>query len=198
MPADDASCPPRLSSPWSICTLGTSPSPETHSSPRGLCARLVVQPAHSRDRSTLRSQLKVRNLDLLHPHLYKPSHPTKQRPRRDVCNNHGAKVCSRIRGAACTSSQPRSTGNVAPVAGESGSFHAARVPRLEPGRALDQHAAHSDTPAHSRSWRMCGERDGAASHIACGLHERAPRRHDGSGRFPWLESRSGRVHATAA
>ncbi|KAJ6526995.1 hypothetical protein DFH09DRAFT_1371529 [Mycena vulgaris] len=184
-------------------SLGASPSPETHSSPRGLCARLVVQPAHSRDRSTLRSQLKVRNLDLLHPHLYKPSHPTKQRPRRDVCNNRGAKVCSRIRGAACTNLQPRSTGNVAPVAGESGSFHAARVPRLEPeyvtfspthNRALDPHAAHADTPAHSRSWRMCGE----PSRIARGLHERARRRHDGSGRFPWLESHSRRVHATAA
>ncbi|KAJ6488382.1 hypothetical protein DFH09DRAFT_1377623 [Mycena vulgaris] len=94
--------------------------------------------------------------------------------------------------------QPRRKG-VQPHTGCSvHNFHAARVPRLEPSRALDQHAAHSDTPAHSRSWRMCGERDGAASHIACGLHERAPCRYNGSGRFSWLESRSRRLHATAA
>ncbi|KAJ6488374.1 hypothetical protein DFH09DRAFT_1377620 [Mycena vulgaris] len=64
-------------------------------------------------------------------------------------------------------------------------------------RALDPHAAHSDTPAHSRSLRMCGEWDGAASRSARGFHERGPRRHDDSGLFPSLESRSRRARAPA-
>ncbi|KAJ6467237.1 hypothetical protein DFH09DRAFT_1223650 [Mycena vulgaris] len=76
----------------------------------------------------------------------KRSHPTKQRPRRDVCDDdddHDTKMCSRIscaRGAACTSSQSLSTGNAAPVAKEStgrlrewGARHAARVRALSLG-----------------------------------------------------------------
>ncbi|KAJ6499860.1 hypothetical protein DFH09DRAFT_1203290 [Mycena vulgaris] len=86
----------------------------------------------------------------------KRSHPTKQRPRRDVCDDdddHDTKMCSRIscaRGAACTSSQSLSTGNAAPVAKEStgrlrewGARHAARVRALSLGTStLTQVLAH--------------------------------------------------------
>ncbi|KAJ6527002.1 hypothetical protein DFH09DRAFT_1371537 [Mycena vulgaris] len=57
---------------------------------------------------------------------------------------------------------------------------------------------HIRTRPRIRGRGACAASGMARSHIACGLHERAPCRYNGSGRFSWLESRSRRLHATAA
>ncbi|KAJ6526982.1 hypothetical protein DFH09DRAFT_1328309 [Mycena vulgaris] len=191
MPADDASCPPRLSCPWSICSiLGASPSQLaawplcTTSLSRPLC---LTPPA-----TTSPSRALSSSSNLLLPFAGCCAGAASAFPRPvDSALTAKALTPDQATASARCVQQPRRKG-VQPHTGCSvHNFHAARVPRFEPGRALDQHAAHSDTPAHSRSWRMCGERDGAASRIARSFH-------DGSRRFPSQESHSRRARASAA
>ncbi|KAJ6499862.1 hypothetical protein DFH09DRAFT_1336259 [Mycena vulgaris] len=143
-------CLPRPLSPVPFVLHQTTPPP--------LQVAVLVQPTHSRDlpgqnRSTLRSLLKVRNLDLLHSHLDFFTSP-HTRPRRDVRDDHDATVCS----CARPGTQPQSL------------WSGARIPQR---RALDPHAAHSDTPAHSRLWRMCGERQVASRAASTSAHRAA-------------------------
>ncbi|KAJ6488387.1 hypothetical protein DFH09DRAFT_1209644 [Mycena vulgaris] len=128
------------------------------------------------------------NLDLLYSHpdfFSKRSHPTKQRPRRDVCDDddHDTKMC-----------KP----HLLPVAGEStgrlrewGTRHAARVRALEPGYlhgaqlVLHPTSAPSTRMPHIRTRPRIHGRGACAasgeSHHARLPRARAPRRHDGSG-----------------
>ncbi|KAJ6493838.1 hypothetical protein DFH09DRAFT_1104379 [Mycena vulgaris] len=121
------------------------------------------------------SRSTLRSAQALTSHAYylfdDDEHPTKQRRRRNVCDDHddhGANVYSHIscvRGAACTSSQPRSTGNAAPVAGESagrGSGSEAReavsIPRqsraLTPGTSTPRPRPACRTFGHARAFAV--------------------------------------------
>ncbi|KAJ6499867.1 hypothetical protein DFH09DRAFT_1444923 [Mycena vulgaris] len=118
----------------------TSPSRALSSSSNLLLplqVAVLVRPAHSRDRSTLGSQLK-------------------QRPRRDVCNNRGAKPQSLENQAV---SMPRESRALSPAAPLTSMPHIRTRPRIR-GRgacAASQVASHAaSTNAHRAATMAAG------------------------------------------